>query len=275
MFDGSLAVPAALGDADVRSMSTAPASARTTLATFDTASPSVTHRRGRRGPGLRQPGRPDRPPGAAGLRVHDAQRRGPALDARVQRRQRARHPRHPPDLDRARATASSVAVPAGTDAGALRAAVGQGRGRRDRRHRDRPAAHRDRRARGDAGAHRCPQLNPFALVRLPTSATAAAAGTLKKIVLQQVNVPAADLAAAGLDISRAHRGAADRGDGPRRVGGRGGVRLRPRPGDLRRRPGPGQPVEHRSTCSRRTSPRGAPPPRSRWRRTWRGRPPCR
>ncbi len=44
-------------------------------------------------------------------------------------------------------------------------------------------------------------LNPQALVRLPTSATATGLSTLKKIVLQQVNVPVATLATAGLDTA--------------------------------------------------------------------------
>ncbi|GAA1935945.1 Ig-like domain-containing protein [Nocardioides hwasunensis] len=44
-------------------------------------------------------------------------------------------------------------------------------------------------------------LNPLALVRMPTSSSTAATSTLKKVVLQQVNVPVADLAAAGLDTS--------------------------------------------------------------------------
>ena len=42
-------------------------------------------------------------------------------------------------------------------------------------------------------------LNPQALVRLPTSATTTGLSTLKKIVLQQVNVPVASLVTAGLD----------------------------------------------------------------------------
>ncbi|MEO9324194.1 Ig-like domain-containing protein [Nocardioides sp. C4-1] len=44
-------------------------------------------------------------------------------------------------------------------------------------------------------------LNPLALVRFPTSSSSAATTTLKKIVLQQVNVPVATLASAGLVVT--------------------------------------------------------------------------
>ncbi|SDD80214.1 Ig-like domain-containing protein [Nocardioides lianchengensis] len=44
-------------------------------------------------------------------------------------------------------------------------------------------------------------LNPYALVRMPTSTSSSATSTLKKVVLQQVNVPVAALAAAGLNTA--------------------------------------------------------------------------
>ncbi|UUW91988.1 Ig-like domain-containing protein [Pimelobacter simplex] len=44
-------------------------------------------------------------------------------------------------------------------------------------------------------------INPQALRRLPSSATSTSASTLKKVVLQQVVVPVTDLTAAGLDLS--------------------------------------------------------------------------
>ncbi len=44
-------------------------------------------------------------------------------------------------------------------------------------------------------------LNPQALVRLPTSATSTGLSTLKKTVLQQVNVPVSAIAAAGVDAT--------------------------------------------------------------------------
>jgi len=45
------------------------------------------------------------------------------------------------------------------------------------------------------------EINPQALVRMPTSDTATGTTYLKKLVLQQVQVPTADIAAAGVDLS--------------------------------------------------------------------------
>ncbi|WP_146605240.1 hypothetical protein [Jiangella anatolica] len=200
MFDGSRAVPASLGDADVRSVSTAPAGSRSTLASFDSPSAAVTTAGAATAAvcaSLSERTVPQHLPPCASTPSAVAPHWTPASNGG-----------NVPATPLTRLTWSapgdglSVAVPAGQrDASrfqrlsvklAADETVGVGT--------DLVLSVVD----GVGATWSAPvsQLNPYALVRMPTSDTAAAASTLKKIVLQQVDVPIAELSAAGLDVTR-------------------------------------------------------------------------
>lgn len=199
LFDGSGAVPSSLGGADVRSVSTAPAGSRSTLASFESTSPAVSTVGGSSavvcaslsGRTVPQPlppcasvpsaVAPHWTPASNGGNVPatpltrltwTAPGDGLAVSVPADARDASGFERLSVKL------AADESVPAGTE---LVLSVTDGV--------------------GAAWSAPVSELNPSALVRLPTSDTEAAASTLKKIVLQQVNVPVATLAAAGLDVS--------------------------------------------------------------------------
>ncbi|WP_380165138.1 hypothetical protein [Jannaschia sp. R86511] len=200
MFDGSPSVPAVLGDADVRSVSTAPASARRTVTSFESASPSVSTS------------------GAATAEVCASlagRTVAQELPACAVSTPSSAAPHWTPASNGGNVPATpmtrmtwtgpedglAVAVPPRTTAGrydrlSLKVAADESVTTGT----DLLVTVTD--ARNRSWSAPVSELNPFALVRMPTSDTASAASTLKKIVLQQVDVPAADLAAAGLDTSR-------------------------------------------------------------------------
>ncbi|WP_425954665.1 hypothetical protein [Xylanimonas sp. McL0601] len=199
MFDGSGAVPAALGGADVRSVSTAPSSARSTVAAFDAASPAVAATgaatavvcaslSGRTTPQelpacSTQPSAtvPHWTPASNGGEVPATPvtrltwaSAGDGLTVTLPSAHRSAQ-----GFERISfKAAAGETVPTGTD---LTVAVTDGK--------------------GTAWTSPVSALNANALVRMPTSASSQATSTLKKIVLQQVDVPVAALAAAGLDVT--------------------------------------------------------------------------
>jgi hypothetical protein len=199
LFDGSGAVPSSLGGADVRSVSTAPSSSRSTLASFESPSPAVTtvgaasavvcaSLSGRTVPQVLPP--------CASVPSAVAPHWTPASNG-------GNVPATP--LTRLSWTAPgdglTVAVPAGQrnasgfDRLSVKLAADETVGVAT----DLVLSVTD----GGGATWSAPvsELNPYALVRLPTSDTDAAASTLKKIVLQQADVPVATLAAAGLDVA--------------------------------------------------------------------------
>ncbi|RIQ20200.1 hypothetical protein DY240_19060 [Jiangella rhizosphaerae] len=199
MFDGSGAVPAALGGADVRSVSTAPAGSRSTVVSFEETSPLVTtvggstatvcaSLSGRTVPPSLPPCAstpsavaPHWTPASNGGNVPatpltrltwSAPGDGLAVAVPAAQRDASRFERLSVKL------AADETVQVGTE---LVVSVADGA--------------------GASWSAPVSALNPYALVRMPTSAAEAAASTLKKLVLQQVDVPIADLAAAGLDVT--------------------------------------------------------------------------
>jgi hypothetical protein len=197
MFDGTGAVPAALGGEDVRTTATAPSSARSTITTFEDASSLV------------------RPFGTAtvGPCASLSGRTSPqSLPACATTLASAQVPHWTPATYGANVPATPVGRMTWTSAtGEVRVAVPAGK--RDARGFDRlsvklaadesvvtgtdltlTVVDGD----GATWSSLVSTLNPFALVRMPTSASTAATTTLKKVVLQQVNVPVATLAAAGI-----------------------------------------------------------------------------
>ncbi|WP_116953056.1 alpha/beta hydrolase [Jiangella endophytica] len=200
MFDGSGAVPASLGGADVRSVSTAPAGSRSTLATFEETSPLVTTVGGATAQvcaSLSERTVPQQLPPCASTPSAVAPHWTPASNG-------GNVPATP--LTRLSWAAAgeglSVAVPAAQrDASRFeRLSVKLAADETVSAGTDLVLSVTDRS--GAAWSAPVGELNPYALVRMPTSDTAAAASTLKKIVLQQVDVPIAELAAAGLDVAR-------------------------------------------------------------------------
>lgn len=199
MFDGSGAVPAALGDADVRSVSTAPSSARSTLAAFDAASAAVATTgsasavvcaslSGRTTPQdlpacatMPSATVPHWTPASNGGEVPATpvtrltwSTAGDGLVVTLPKAQRSAK-----GFERLSfKTAADETVPTGTD---LTVTITDGR--------------------GAAWTSPVSALNANALVRMPTSTSSQATSTLKKIVLQQVDVPVAALTAAGLDVT--------------------------------------------------------------------------
>ncbi|WP_185994829.1 Ig-like domain-containing protein [Nocardioides campestrisoli] len=199
MFDGSGQVPASLDGADVRTVATAPASARSTIATFESASPlvrrfgsvSLTPCASLSGRTTAQ----DLAPCATTLGSAQAPHWTPASnggnvpatpvtrmewtagdEVRVSvppaLRDASRHERLSVKV------AASESVEVGTD---LVLTVVDGT--------------------GATWSEPVSELNPYALTRLPTSTSSAATSTLKKVVLQQVNVDLDTLADAGLSVT--------------------------------------------------------------------------
>ena len=199
MFDGAGAVPSSLGGADVRSVSTAPAGSRATLASFEAGSPQVTTVGGASAVVCASLGDrtvPQELPPCASVPSAVAPHWTPASNG-------GNVPATP--LTKLTWTAPgdglAVAVPAGQrDAsGFERLSVKLAADESVSTDTDLVLSVTD--GSGDAWSAPVSELNPYALVRLPTSATDAAASTLKKIVLQQVDVPVSELAAAGLDVT--------------------------------------------------------------------------
>ncbi|SDU77551.1 alpha/beta hydrolase [Jiangella alkaliphila] len=200
MFDGSGAVPASLGGADVRSVSTAPAGSRSALATFEETSPLVTTVGG----------------ATAQVCASLGDRTVPQQLPPCASTPSAVAPHWTPASNGGNVPATPLTRLTWTAAGdGLAVAVPDAQRNASRFERlsvklaadETVAAGTDlvlSVADGDGATWSAPvsELNPYALVRLPTSATDAAASTLKKIVLQQVDVPIAELAAAGLDVTR-------------------------------------------------------------------------
>ncbi len=200
MFDGTGAMPAALDGADVRTVATAPASQRATIATLEKASSLV-----------RTVGTASAAPCASMSGRTTVQALAPCTTTMAS----AQLPHWTPANFGGNVPATPVTRLSWTGAtDGLRVTVPAGR--RDARRFDRLSVKLaadetvevgtdlvlsvvDRA--GATWSSPVSELNPYALVRMPTSASTAAASTLKKIVLQQVNVPTADLAAAGLDLA--------------------------------------------------------------------------
>ncbi|NPC97263.1 Ig-like domain-containing protein [Nocardioides sp. zg-DK7169] len=200
LFDGSGTVPASLDGADVRTVATAPSSARSTIASFEKASSLV---------------RPVGSATAAPCASMGARTTVQSLAACSTSLASAQLPHWTPATNGGNVPATPVTRFSWTGAnGQLRVSV--------------PAARRDAGAydrlsvklaadetvetatdlvlsvvdgAGRTFSAPVSELNPYALVRMPTSTSSAATSTLKKIVLQQVNVATADLAAAGLDVA--------------------------------------------------------------------------
>lgn len=198
MFDGTGAVPAALDGEDVRTTATAPSSARATIASFEKASSLVrTFGTATANPCASMSGRTT-PQDLAACTTTMAS---------------AQLPHWTPASNGGNVPATPVTRMTWTSAtGEVRVAVPAGR---------RDASGFERLAvklaadesvvtgtdltltvvDGEGATWSSPvsALNPFALVRMPTSESSAATTTLKKVVLQQVNVPVTTLAAGGLD----------------------------------------------------------------------------
>ncbi|MCL3816906.1 Ig-like domain repeat protein [Aeromicrobium wangtongii] len=202
MFDGSGEVPAVLNGEDVRSVSTAPASARKTITSFESTSSLV------------------RPSGSATATVcaSAAGRTVPqALPSCTTSINTSAAPHWTPASNGGNVPATPVtklawtALTSGQTASELRVSVPSTA---------RKAAGMERLsvkiaadesvpsgtdltlsvldAQGATYSSKVSALNPLAVNRLPASATSA---LLKKLVLQQVNVPVSTLKAAGLDVS--------------------------------------------------------------------------
>ncbi|WP_182525404.1 Ig-like domain repeat protein [Nocardioides dongkuii] len=199
MFDGTGAVPAVLGDEDVRSMATAPASARSTVTSFESTTSLV------------------RTFGTATATVcasMNARTTAQTLPACTANQASATVPHWTPATNGGNVPATPVTRMTWTSGtGELR--VGVPAGRRDARGFERlsvkmaadetVASGTDLTLTvvdGKGATWRSPvsALNPLALVRLPTSTNPNATSTLRKIVLQQVNVPTAALTEAGLTV---------------------------------------------------------------------------
>jgi len=199
MFDGSGEVPDVLGDEDVRSVSTAPAGDRATITSFEGSSSQVrpagtatvnpcASLSGRTTPqslpacastlGSAQVPHWTPASNAGNVPATPMSRMSWTSETGEVRVSVPRASRDASAFDRLSVKmAADETVPTGTD---LTMTVLDGAG-----------------ARWSAPVS---QLNPLALVRFPTSASTAAATALKKVVLQQVNVPVATLRDAGLAV---------------------------------------------------------------------------
>lgn len=199
MFDGTGAIPTSAGDADVRTVATAPASARSTIASFETTSTRV------------------RQAGTASTVVCASlggRTTGTDLPACATTLASAQVPHWTPATNGGNVPATPVTRMTWTSqSGEVRVSVPKGQ-------RDASAYERlsvkmaaDETVStstdlaltvvdgaGETFTAPVSELNPFALTRLPASSGAGAA-ILKKVVLQQVNVELDDLQAAGLDVS--------------------------------------------------------------------------
>lgn len=200
MFDGTGSVPEALAGEDVRTTATAPSGSRATIATFEKASSLVrTFGTATANPCASMSGRTT-PQDLAACTTTMAS---------------SQLPHWTPASNGGNVPATPVTRMAWTSAtGAIRVSVPAGR---------RDAGDFERLAvkmaadetvttgtdltmtvvdgQGQTWSSLVSELNPYALVRMPTSTSTAATSTLKKVVLHQVNVPVADLATAGLDTS--------------------------------------------------------------------------
>ncbi|TDC50964.1 hypothetical protein E1212_13560 [Jiangella ureilytica] len=199
LFDGSGAVPSSLGGADVRSVSTAPAGSRSTLASFESPSPAVTTVGAASAvvcASLSGRTVPQALPPCASVPSAVAPHWTPASNG-------GNVPATP--LTRLTWTAPgdglAVSVPAGQrDASGFdRLSVKLAADETVDVATDLVLSVTD--GAGVVWSAPISELNPYALVRLPTSDSDAAASTLKKIVLQQADVPVTALAAAGLDVT--------------------------------------------------------------------------
>lgn len=200
MFDGTNAVPAALGDEDVRTQATAPSSTRSTIASFEQTTSLIRTTAGATATVC------------ASLTGRAVIQRLPAC---VTTAQSAQVPHWTPASNGTNVPATPMTKLAWTAEGAaLR--VGLPAAQRDASGFDRltlKTAADETVATGtdlslsvvDGAGVRwtglASELNPLALRRLPSSTSSAATSTLGKIVLQQVNVPVAALAEAGLDVT--------------------------------------------------------------------------
>ncbi|WP_166391148.1 hypothetical protein [Nocardioides ochotonae] len=200
LFDGSGTVPASLDGADVRTVATAPSSARSTITSFEKASSLV---------------RPLGGATAAPCASMGARTTVQSLAACSTELASSQLPHWTPATNGGNVPATPVTRFTWTGAdGELRVSVPVAR--RDARDFDRLSVKlaADETVetstdlvlsvvdgKGKTFSAPVSELNPYALVRMPTSSSSAAATTLKKIVLQQVNVATADLAAAGLDVA--------------------------------------------------------------------------
>ncbi|GAA1915918.1 hypothetical protein GCM10009737_16690 [Nocardioides lentus] len=203
MFDGTGGVPAALGDVDVRTVATAPASERATIASFERSSSLVRVANATLVTCASLAGRTtpqDLTPCASTLASSQVPHWTPASNA-------GNVPATPTGR-------LSWSLTSATTSAEVR--VGLPAARRDATSYDRLAIKlaADETVptavdmtvtvtdgAGTAYAAPVSEFNPLALTRLPSSESSAAVTTLKKVVLQQVNVPVADLVAAGLDVS--------------------------------------------------------------------------
>ncbi|WP_210651598.1 Ig-like domain-containing protein [Nocardioides sp. SYSU D00065] len=200
MFDGTGAVPAALDGEDVRTTATAPSSSRATIATFEKASSLVrTFGTATANPCASMSGRTT-PQDLAACSTTMAS---------------SQLPHWTPASNGGNVPATPVTRLVWTSAtGAIRVSVPAGK--RDATGFERLSVKMAADesvvtgtdltltvvdGQGETWSSLVSALNPYALVRMPTSASTAATSTLKKVVLHQVNVPVADLATAGLDTS--------------------------------------------------------------------------
>lgn len=198
MFDGSGTRPEVVGTADVRTVTTAPSSARSTLTTFESTSSLVRTS----GPATAQPcaslaGRtiPVAAPACSTLASSQVPHWTPASNG-------GNVPATP--VTRFTWTGSTgavlVTVPkAGRDASGFdRLSLKMAADESVVTGTDLTLAVKD----GSGATWSAPvsELNPYALVRLPAPSNSTTT-TLKKIVLQQVNVPTSTLKGAGLDVS--------------------------------------------------------------------------
>ena len=198
MFDGSGARPEVVGDADVRTVATAPSSARSTITSFEDTSSLVRHY----GTATAVP--------CASLSGRTIPAKAPACSTLAS----SQVPHWTPASNGANVPATPVTRMTWTSGtGSVRATL--------------PAARRDASGyerlslkmaadesvqtgtdltlsvldgKGATYTKAVSELNPFALVRLPAPSNATTT-TLKKVVLQQVNVPTSTLVDAGLDVA--------------------------------------------------------------------------
>ncbi|GGD16240.1 Ig-like domain repeat protein [Nocardioides daphniae] len=200
MFDGTGVLPQSAKGADVRTVATAPSSARSTVASFENASTRVT-----------QTAQASTTV-CASLGGRTA---GTELPACATTLASSQVPHWTPATNGGNVPATPVTrMTWTTQAGEVR--VGVAKGQRDASAFDRlsvkmaadetVATATDLTlsvidGEGERYDALVSELNPFALTRLPASSSSAGINTLKKVVLQQVNVEVADLAAAGLDVS--------------------------------------------------------------------------
>jgi trimeric autotransporter adhesin len=197
MFDGNPGVPAVLDGADVRTVSTAPASERATIQTFEEADSLV-----------RTFGGATATP-CASLSGRTTPQNMPACATTLGGSQ---VPHWTPASNGGNAPATPMTRMAWTSGtGQLRVAVP--RSARDASGFDRLSVKLAADETVDLGTDLTisvvdgagvtysalvSELNPFALVRFPTSLSSAATTTLKKVILQQVDVPMSALSDAGL-----------------------------------------------------------------------------